>query len=121
MCTQEVKQLPLPLYQEVRDHLHKENNMPGVVRVGADQHQGHSDKPFHKTSYATGSSNVFTNNDQTVKVGDTCACGDPAVQGSPNVFVNNQPIHRQGDATGGHGTWVPNAAETGSSNVFANS
>ena len=25
-----------------------------------------------------------------------------------------------GDATGGHGSWVPNSAATASSNVFAN-
>jgi uncharacterized Zn-binding protein involved in type VI secretion len=95
--------------------------MPGVVRVGADQHQGHSAKPFHKTSYASGSPNVFTNNSATVRVGDSCACGDPAAAGSPNVFANSIAVHRQGDATGGHGTWVPNSAATGSSNVLANS
>jgi len=97
--------------------------MPGVVRVGDDQHQGHAGPkvPFHKTSYGSGSPNVFTNNDATVRIGDTCACGDPAAAGSGTVFVNNIPVHRQGDATGGHGPWVPNAAATGSPNVFADS
>ena len=40
--------------------------------------------------------------------------------GSPNVFANSIAIHRLGDATAGHGSWVPNAAATGSGNVFAN-
>jgi hypothetical protein len=38
--------------------------MPGVVRVGKDVHVGHASgtpNPFHKTSYATGSSNVIAN------------------------------------------------------------
>lgn len=97
--------------------------MPGVVRVGDDQHQGHAgpNVPFHKTSYGRGSPNVFTNNDATVRIGDTCVCGDPAVAGSGTVFVNNRAVHRRGDATGGHGPWRPNAAATGSPNVFADS
>ena len=70
--------------------------MPGVVRVGSDSHVGHASptpNPFHQTPYATGS-------------------GD--------VFVNDIAVHRQGDATGGHGSWVPNAAATGSPDVIAN-
>ena len=39
--------------------------------------------------------------------------------GSTTVRVNSIAIHRVGDATGGHGSWVPNSAATGSSNVFA--
>lgn len=97
--------------------------MPAVVRVGKDQHKGHSgpDVPFHKTSYAKGSPNVFTNNARTVRKGDICSCGDPAVGASPNVFANNIPVHRKGDGTGGHGPWRPNAAATGSPDVFSNS
>ena len=96
--------------------------MPGVVRVG-DSHVGHASptpNPFHQTSYAVGSSNVFTNSAKTVRVGDTTGCGDPASAGSPNVFVNGIKVHRLGDATGGHGSWVPNASASSSSNVFAN-
>ena len=29
-------------------------------------------------------------------------------------------VHREGDSTGGHGSWVPNASSEGSPNVFAN-
>ena len=97
--------------------------MPGVVRVGQDVHVGHASptpSPFHQTSYAVGSPNVFTNNSKTVRKGDTTACGDPAVGASPNVFANNIAVHRLGDATGGHGSWVPNAAATASGNVIAN-
>lgn len=96
--------------------------MPEVTRVGADLHIGHASptpNPFHRTPYATGSPNVYTNNCKTVRIGDTTACGDPAVQGSSTVFVNNIPVHRKGDATGGHASWVPNASSSGSPNVFA--
>jgi uncharacterized protein (TIGR02594 family) len=97
--------------------------MPEVVRIDVDAHEGHaspSPGPFHQTSYNVGSPNVFTNNHATVRVGDTTVCGDPAAAGSPTVFINNIPVHRKGDATSGHGSWVPNAAATGSNNVWAN-
>jgi|TARA_B100001964_G_C13902275_1_gene452162 uncharacterized Zn-binding protein involved in type VI secretion len=97
--------------------------MTGVVRVGKDQHIGHASptpNPFHQTSYAVGSSNVYTNDAKTVRIGDTTSCGDPATAGSPNVYVNNIKVHRKNDSTGGHGSWVPNAAQTASDNVYAN-
>ena len=97
--------------------------MPGVVRVGQDVHFGHASPtpiPFHQTSYASGSPNVFTNDSSTVRLGDVTACGDPAVGASPNVFANSIAVHRLGDATAGHGSWVPNAAATASGNVIAN-
>ena len=46
-------------------------------------------------------------------------CGDPATGGSGTVFVNGIPVHRQGDGTGGHGSWVPNNSASGSPNVIA--
>lgn len=97
--------------------------MPAVVRTNLDVHIGHASatpNPFHQTSYETGSPDVFTNNEKTVRIDDTTICGDPAAEGSPNVFANNIPVHRKDDATGGHGSWGPNAAKTGSPNVFAN-
>lgn len=97
--------------------------MPAVVRTNVDAHKGHaspSPGPFHQTSYATGSENVFTNDEMTVRIGDTTICGDIAVGSSPNVYANDILVHRKDDATGGHGSWVPNAAATGSPNVFAN-
>jgi len=97
--------------------------MPEVVRVDVDAHEGHaspSPGPFHQTSYNEGSPDVFTNEKATVRIGDTTVCGDPASEGSPNVFINNIAVHRRTDATGGHGSWVPNAAATGSNNVWAN-
>tara|TARA_R110002020_G_scaffold84796_1_gene209790 strand:+ start:58 stop:354 length:297 start_codon:yes stop_codon:yes gene_type:complete len=97
--------------------------MPGIVRVGLDAHVGHASptpSPFHKTSYAAGSPDVYVNNAKAVRIGDTTSCGDPAVGSSPNVYVNGILVHRLGDATGGHGSWVPNSAATGSDNVFAN-
>lgn len=96
--------------------------MPAVTRVGLDKHIGHASptpNPFHQTAYAVGSPNVFTNNAKTVRIGDTTSCGDPATGGSSTVFVNNKGVHRLGDSTGGHGSWVPNASASGSSNVFA--
>ena len=96
--------------------------MPEVTRVGLDSHVGHASptpNPFHQTAYAVGSPNVFTNNAKTVRIDDTTSCGDPATGGSSTVFVNNKGVHRLGDSTGGHGSWVPNASASGSSNVFA--
>ena len=96
--------------------------MPAVTRVGLDKHVGHASptpSPFHKTAYASGSPDVFTNGASTVRVGDKTGCGDPATGGSGTVFVNGLAIHRQGDATGGHGSWVPSASASGSPNVFA--
>jgi len=56
------------------------------------------------------------------RIGDadvTHCSGMTRAQGSSNVFVNGIGVHRKGDATGGHGSWVPNASASGSSNVFA--
>jgi len=97
--------------------------MPGVVRVGLDAHVGHASgtpNPFHRTNYVTGSPDVYVNGAKTVRIGDVTACGDPAAAGSPNVYVNNIKVHRLGDATAGHSSWVPNAASSSSTNVFAN-
>jgi uncharacterized Zn-binding protein involved in type VI secretion len=97
--------------------------MPGIVRVGTDSHVGHASptpNPFHKTSYASGSPNVFADGAAVVRKGDSTGCGDPAVGASPNVFANGIAVHRKGDATSGHGSWVPNAAATGSGDVIVN-
>ena len=97
--------------------------MPGIVRVATDKHVGHaspSPNPFHQTPYAEGAATVFTNGAKTVRIGDKTACGDPATAGSPNVFAEGIAVHRQGDATGGHTSWVPNRAATGSGDVIAN-
>ena len=97
--------------------------MPAVSRVELDGHIGHASptpNPFHSTKYAVGSPDVFTNGAKTVRVDDTTACGDPAAAGSPDVFVNKKKVHRKTDATGGHGSFVPNSSASGSGNVFAN-
>ena len=97
--------------------------MPGIVRKTTDKHVGHSSptpNPFHQTAYAEGSPDVFTNGQPTVRKDDKTACGDPAVGTSPDVYVNGIKVHRKDDATGGHSSWVPNAAKTGSEDVFAN-
>tara|TARA_B100001063_G_C16580644_1_gene460588 strand:- start:350 stop:643 length:294 start_codon:yes stop_codon:yes gene_type:complete len=96
--------------------------MPEVTRVSKDQHVGHASptpNPFHQTAYAVGSENVLTNSEKTVRIGDTTSCGDPATGGSTTVFVNGIGVHRKGDATGGHGSWIPNSSASGSDNVFA--
>jgi len=96
--------------------------MPEVTRTSVDAHIGHASptpNPFHKTVYVQGSPDVFTNGEKTVRKDDTTACGDPAVGCSSTVFVNGKGVHRKGDATGGHGSWVPNASASGSGNVFA--
>lgn len=96
--------------------------MPEVTRVGVDKHIGHASptpNPYHQTSYSTGSDNVFTNGNKTVRKDDQTACGDKAVGCSGTVFVNGRGVHRKGDATSGHGSWVPNKSASGSGNVFA--
>lgn len=100
--------------------------MTEVIRQGSDSHAGHlsgTPNPFHRTSYASGSSNVITNGKPTVrgKSVDSTACGDPAVGASPNVIINGTGVHRRGDGTGGHGSWEANSAYgPGSPNVIAN-
>jgi uncharacterized Zn-binding protein involved in type VI secretion len=96
--------------------------MPEVTRVGLDKHTGHASPTpgaFHQTSYATGSPDVNVNGAKVVRVDDTTSCGDPATAGSGTVKVNGKPIHRKGDATGGHGSWVPNTSSSGSPDVNA--
>ena len=63
--------------------------------------------------------NVNVNGAKVVRVDDTTSCGDPATAGSGTVKVNGKPIHRKGDATGGHGSWVPNTSSAGSPDVNA--
>ena len=96
--------------------------MPAVSRVGLDSHVGHESptpNPFHQTAYTGGSPNVSINSKPSIRVDDSTSCGDPATAGSSTVKVNGIAIHRVGDATGGHGSWVANNASTGSSNVNA--
>ena len=96
--------------------------MPACVRSGLDVHVGHASptpNPFHQTAYTGGSPNVSINSKPSIRVTDKTTCGDPATVGSSTVKVNGLKIHRVGDATGGHGSWVANAAATGSSNVNA--
>ncbi len=97
--------------------------MPGIVRVGTDSHVGHASptpNPFHQTAYATGASKVFVNGAKAVRITDTTGCGDPASEGSSDVFAEGLGVHRIGDATSGHGSWVANSAATGSGDVKAN-
>lgn len=93
-----------------------------VTRVDSDKHIGHASptpNPFHQTAYAVGSDNVITNGKKTVRKDDTTYCGDPAVGCSSKVIVNGRGVHRKGDGTGGHGSWVPNSSSSGSDNVIA--
>lgn len=97
--------------------------MPKVCRVDLDRHIGHaspSPNPFHQTNYKTGSPNVFVEGKNIVRKGDITYCTDVAVGCSPDVFVNGKGVHRLGDATGGHQSWVPNKAATGSPTVYCN-
>ena len=50
--------------------------MAKVTRVGLDTHVGHASptpNPYHVTPYVTGSANVMTNDQNTVRVGDVTA------------------------------------------------
>ena len=95
--------------------------MPGVVRKD-DLHVGHASptpNPFHRTKYQPSQTTVYVNGRLAIVKGDRTVCGDPAVGSSPDVYVEGILVHRLDDATGGHGSWVGNAAATGSGNVFA--
>ena len=96
--------------------------MTGIVRDNVDTHEGHDgpNAPYHKTYYNTGSPNVFANNEKVVRKGDKTLCGDAAVGASSNVFANGIALHRNGDATSGHGNWQPSKAISGSPYVFVN-
>ena len=66
------------------------------VRADLDKHEGHASptpNPFHQTAYTGGSPNVSINSKPSIRVDDSTSCG--------------------------HGSWVANAASTGSSNVNA--
>jgi uncharacterized Zn-binding protein involved in type VI secretion len=97
--------------------------MPGVVRAQVDKHIGHrsyTPNPFHQYPYVGGQSSVFANNKAVIRVTDKTRCGDPATGGSSDVFVEGKAVHRVGDSTGGHGSFVANAAASGSGDVKAN-
>lgn len=97
--------------------------MPQVVRASADRHIGHASptpNPYHRTPYvASVNSKVYAEGDLVIVFGDGTACGDNVVGKSSKVFVGGFGVHRKGDATSGHGSWVPNAAATGSNKVWA--
>ena len=94
-----------------------------VVRELDDRHYGHASptpNPFHQTPYVSSKQEkAFAENKKIIVKGDKTACTDPAVGASTKVFAENIGVHRRTDATGGHGSWVPNAAKTGSSKVWA--
>lgn len=94
-----------------------------VCRIDADYHVGHASptpNPFHRTPYkTTPQEKVFVEGKLAVVVGGSTACGDNASAGSSKVFIGGIPIHRVGDATSGHGSWVGNSGATGSEKVTA--
>jgi hypothetical protein len=95
----------------------------GIVRDRTDRHYGHASptpNPKHKTPYVSSlQDKVFVEGRKAIVRGDETACGDPAVGCSSKVFIKGIGVHRRLDSTGGHGSWVPNAAQTGSSKVLA--
>lgn len=97
--------------------------MPKVVRVNVDSHIGHASptpNPFHKTNYTNAAQGkVFAETHLVVVDGGSTACGDGVQGKSSKVFAEGKGVHRIGDGTTGHGSWVPNAAATGSSKVIA--
>jgi uncharacterized Zn-binding protein involved in type VI secretion len=97
--------------------------MPGVVRNGVDKHIGHASptpNPFHQTPYSNAAqSKVFADGSLVVVAGGSTSCGDGVSGKSGKVFAEGKGVHRIGDATSGHGSWVGNSAQTGSSKVFA--
>jgi len=97
--------------------------MPAVIRKGIDSHIGHfstTPNPFHKTKYVVaGQGKVTAQGGLAVTTGGSTACGDDAVGGSSKVTAGGYAVHRTGDATSGHGSYVANAASAGSDKVTA--
>jgi hypothetical protein len=97
--------------------------MPGIVRADVDFHVGHASStpnPHHRTAYvATINSKVYVEGKLAIVDGDSTGCGDPVVGKSTKVFIMSKGVHRMGDATGGHDSWVPNSAATASAKVYA--
>jgi uncharacterized Zn-binding protein involved in type VI secretion len=95
----------------------------GVVRDGLDRHYGHASptpNPFHKTPYRSSlQDKVLVEGRKAIVKGDSTACGDGAVGASNKVFIKGIGVHRILDGTSGHGSWVPNAAQSGSAKVLA--
>lgn len=95
----------------------------GIVRDTTDRHYGHASptpNPFHKTPYkSTLQDKVFVEGRKAIVKGDKTGCSDPAVGASSKVFIKGIGVHRRLDSTGGHESWPPNAAQTGSSKVLA--
>lgn len=89
-----------------------------------DSHLGHfsltPSNPHHRTSYVADlNSKVYAEGNLAIVQGDITGCGDTALGCSSKVFIGGIGVHRKGDATGGHGSWIPNAAATGSAKVSA--
>jgi uncharacterized Zn-binding protein involved in type VI secretion len=97
--------------------------MPSVIRKGIDSHIGHASptpSPFHKSKYnVAGQGKVTAEGGLVVTTAGSTSCGDDAVGGSSKVTAGGYPVHRTGDATSGHGSWVANAASSGSTKVTA--
>ena len=95
--------------------------MAGAVRAEIDVHVGHdspSPAPKHQTAYVAGQTSVYVNGKPVIRKDDKTQCGDPAVGSASNVYAEGKLIHRKDDATGGHGSFVANKAQTASSDVF---
>jgi len=95
--------------------------MPGIVRQG-DVHAGHASptpNPYHQSSYNPAQSKVYAEGKLMITSGAATGCGDPVAGVSGRVFADGRAVHRLGDATGGHGSWVPNSAASASGRVYA--
>jgi len=92
------------------------------VSTTAHRHVGHASatpNPSHRAYYKASQTNVKAEGFDVIRAGDATACGDPVVGVSSKVFVGGKGVHRKGDATGSHGSWVANASSEGSSKVNA--
>ena len=92
------------------------------VSTTAHRHVGHASRtpnPEHRTYYKASQAKVKVEDRNVIRAGDETVCGDPVVGVSTKVFVGGKGVHRKGDATGGHETFVANASSEGSSKVNA--
>lgn len=92
-----------------------------ITRDG-DKHIGHASptpNPFHQTAYVPSVEKTYSDGKKIIVLGDSTSCGDPVSGTASKCYAEGSLIHRKGDATGGHGSWVPNASNEGSPKCYA--
>ena len=89
--------------------------MPGVVRTAVDIGDGEDDDGCDPCPYDLGSTDVFVEGFNVIRVNDRLTCGGYATGGADRVYANFRLVHLRGLSTSCGGVAI-----TGSNRVFAN-